>query len=222
MKKIAAAIMLITLPSLTMLSACAEETAPTANPQYVLPNKINLDVQSLNLVDQSGPQPIDSPYNKNHFQPTITEAIRQWANDRLQAVGSTGQGTVVIRDASLVQQAIPHSDSMFKRQQASKYVAHADVEIEVRGREGSGIASAQANRYVSLPEDPNAIEKQKAYFEVLNGLMRDLGTNLESAIQGHLHDFVITAPIMDNGASRSSPMAPSAPSPMAPSSYPVQ
>jgi len=188
-KLIAAAILLIAL------TACTADQPAPAPANYILPPKITLDVQLINLVDRNPIQSAGSPYNSNNFQPTIDEAIRQWAKDRLQAIGQRGQAVVIIKDASLTQQSIPHDTDWFTRQQGSKYVAHAEVEIEAKGAEGYALASAQASRFETLPDNPTEAERQAAYFNLLNGLMKDLGQNLEASIQAHMHDFVVTAPI---------------------------
>lgn len=208
------------LAFVALLTACADAPTPPPRKDYVLPPKINLDVQTLSLTDRSGIQPSSSPYNSNDFQPTISQAVRQWAKDRLQAVGPAGQAMVIIKDASLVQQAIPYEHDIFTRQQASKYVAHAAVDVEAKGRDGYAIASAEATRFVTLPENPTDAERQKAYFDVLNGVMRDLGMNLEASIQDHLRDFVVTVPMFDNGSSTIPPVSVTVP-PYAPSVVPV-
>lgn len=197
------------LSVVALLVACAETPLPPPPPrEYVLPPKINLDVQNLSLTDRSGMQPQSSPYNSNDFQPTITQAIRQWAKDRLQAVGADGQALVIIKDASLIQQPIPYQSDWFTRQQTSKYVAHAIVDVETRGHDGYAIASAEASRFATLPENPTSEERQKAYFDVLNGLMRDLGQNLEASIQDHMHDFIVTVPMFENSTTGTIPPVP--------------
>jgi hypothetical protein len=189
---------ILALSCALFLSACAaDQPAPVAKADYVLPPKINLDVQNMTFVDHSTQQS-NSPYNTFHFQPTISDAIRQWSTDRLGPVGQTGQGTVIVTDASLTSQALAMQGGMndwFTRQQASKYIAHAEVEIDLQGREGAATVTAQATRYESLPENPSPAERQRAYFDVLNALMRDLGQNMERAIQAHAGTFIITAPI---------------------------
>ena len=192
MKKIILALVLS-----SVLAGCADEPpAPVAN--YSLPPRINLDVQSISLTDRSMPQPASSPYNSNDFQPTITQAVRQWAKDRLQAVGGAGQAMVIIKDATLDQRTVPYEHDIFTRQQASKYVAHVAIDIEAQGHGGYAIASAEASRFVTLPENPDSNERRKAYFDVLNGLMRDLGVNLEASIKGHMRDFVVSVPMFES------------------------
>jgi hypothetical protein len=181
---------------LLALSACETEQAPPpAHSAHTLPPKISLDVQAINLADRSGLQPNSSPYNTDRFTPTISEAIRQWASDRLQAAGQSGQAIIVIKDASLIQQPLPVShgiDGWFTRQQGVKYIARAEVSLEANGRPGFALTDAVATRAVTLPEDPTPVEKQDAYFSLLNGLMKDLGQNMETGIQTHMGGFIVT------------------------------
>jgi hypothetical protein len=183
--------------SLTLLAACStDNNLPPPRTDYGLPPKISMDVQSINLVDRNPIQSVSSPYNSNHFQPTIDEAIRQWAKDRLQAVGPVGQAVVIIKDASLNQESVPHDTDWFTRQQGSKYIAHAEVELEAKGHEGYALATAQANRFETLPDNPTEAERQAAYYKILNELMKDLGQNLEASIQTHMRDFLVSAPVL--------------------------
>ena len=180
-------------------------------------SKVNLDVQTISFADRSGIPPANSPYNSNRFQPTIAEAIRQWSSDHLQAVGTYGNAIVIVKDASLTLQTIPYQKDWFTRQQSAKYIGHASVDIELKGRgDIYALASAEATHYETLPEDPTDAERQNAYVKVLNGLMHDLAHNIDTSIHDHMQNFVITAPIMDNGPTPSM-MMPT----QRPSSYPA-
>ena len=99
MKKITVALGLM-----LALSACSNEPMPPIVTNHVASPKISLDVQSVTLADSSGAQPANSPYNSNHFSPTISESLKQWASDHLQAVGQAGQAIVIIKDVSLTEQ----------------------------------------------------------------------------------------------------------------------
>jgi hypothetical protein len=190
---------LLILSFLTLLSACADPL-PQLRTDIPQGPKINLDVQTVTLADRSPMQPANSPYTTNNFQPTIAEAIRQWAANRFQAVGSGGEAVVIIKDASLSLQTIPHSNDWFKREQTTKYTAHAEVDIEIKGTGTRyALASAQASRFETLPENPSETERQNAYTTVLNGVMRDLNQAVENSIHEHMQDFVITAPLNNGG-----------------------
>ncbi|MDR3424854.1 MAG: hypothetical protein P4M13_07230 [Alphaproteobacteria bacterium] len=181
------------------LSACADDPLPPPAPvSQALPPKIVMDVHTIRLADRSNSQGPGSLYASDHFSPTIAEAIRKWAGDRLQAGGESGEAIVIIKDASLTVQPLPTKDdidSWFTRQQGLKYMGHADVSIEANGKSGYAMTDASASRVLTLPEDPTPIEKQDAYFTMLNGLMKDLGQNLESGIGTHMANFVMQPPV---------------------------
>jgi hypothetical protein len=185
------------------LAGCAADQAPpAARADHTLPPKIQLDVQAINLADRSGLQPASSPYNSNRFSPTISEAIKQWASDRLQATGQAGQAIIVVKDASLIAQPLAVNsgiDTLFTRQQGVKYIGRAEVSLEANGQPGFAMADAVATRSVTLPEDPSPVEKQDAYYSLLNSLMKDLGQNLESAIQTHMAPFILRTQSYNDG-----------------------
>ncbi|MBV8548252.1 MAG: hypothetical protein JO126_02205 [Alphaproteobacteria bacterium] len=203
MKKHHALLALLTFSAIALVGCSS--TPPVAVQAAVdTTPPVRLDVLTVTVMDRTGPQPVRSPYNTNNFQPTIANAIRRWASEKLVAVGTSGEAVVTIRDATLDAQPIKHGDDMFTREQTSQYVAHAAVTIDVRGHAGqgqsatqlSGSVNAEASRHETLPEDPTAIERQNAYYKIYNGLMQDLTNNLKSAINGHLRDFIITAPVL--------------------------
>lgn len=191
MKKIFASFVLAFL-----LSACADNPAPVTKVATDSSPKINLDVLTVVVLDRSNPLDSNTPYATNNFQPTIANALRRWATDKLIAVGSTGEAIVAIQDASLTSESLRHPDSIFTRQQASKYVGHAAIEIDVTGREGHGRVTAEASQMQTLPEDPTTAERQDAYAKLLNALMKQLSENVRSGVRDHLGNFVITAPIL--------------------------
>lgn len=200
--------LIVLVLSLIAMAGCSSAPPVAVQPFADTAAPIKLDVLTVTVLDRSPAQPLRSPYNTNNFQPTIANAIRHWASDKLVAVGTTGEAVVTIRDASLDAQSLKHGDDLFTREQASQYVAHAAVTIDVHGRAGqgasatqlSGTVNAEASRHETLPENPTPIERQNAYFKVYNGLMQDLSANLKMAIDSHLRDFIITAPILPNTA----------------------
>ena len=186
------------IAGLAFLAACSSDPLPAVKVESDPAAKINLDVAGITVLDRSSPSLSDSPYATNNFQPTLLAATRQWAAQKLAAVGTSGQATFVIKDASLKVQPLAYEETLFDRQQASKYIAHVEVQIDIASpRAGQGRVMAEASRYETLPEDPTAIERQNAYTKVLNGLMRDLSAKLRDGIQTHITPFVITAPILD-------------------------
>jgi hypothetical protein len=191
----------LTLSCLALLTSCASEAPKVVHTDINAGSKISLDVQTISLADRSGIQPVDSPYNTSHFTPTIADSIRQWASAHLQATGTSGEAIVIIKDSTLSAQALPFEKDFFTRQQASKYTGHAEVEIDIKGRNGDyAIGNAEATRFETLPENPTDLEKQNAYTTVLNGLMRDLGQNIEISLRDHMQQSNAPgAPVVENG-----------------------
>lgn len=184
---------ILSLLCLGFLAACAEEPVPV-QVNYTLPPKMAFDVQTISLIDEAGSLRSSSPYSTNNFKPQIGEAVQQWAKDRLEATGSSGQMTVIIRDATLSSEALPLETGMntwFKRQQASKYMARVVVEVSARKDGEYAKAVGEAKRWVTLPEDPTPEERRDAYFTLLNGLMKDFGTNIEENIKNHMRSFAV-------------------------------
>lgn len=197
MKKFALA-----LAFLASLAACAPDASKVVPTDYNSGSKTSLDVQSITLVDRSGLQPSNSPYNTNNFKPTIADAIHDWMAGHLQATGTSGEAMVIIKDATLTAEPIPYAQDFFTRQQASRYVGHAEVVIEVKGRGNTfAIGNAEATRFQTLPENPTDLEKQNAYTIVLNGLMRDLSQNVDNSLRNHMQGYapVSGSPVIENG-----------------------
>jgi hypothetical protein len=178
---------------------------------YATLGKINLSVQSVQVTDRSMPQNAQMAVLGN-MHPTLAEAMHRWVDGRIAAVGPAGQAMFIIKDANITVQQLPTEsgfDSWFKRQQASKYVGHISIDAEAHGANGDySLASAEAQRSVSVPENPTEAERQKAYDELVEGLMKDLNTHLEQSIREHMQNFVVTAPVMPNGAPVDAPVQP--------------
>jgi len=199
MKKIVTAFGLI----VTVAACASKQPAPPVTFEREASPKIVMDVKSINLADRSGIQPADSPYKDNNFSPTISEAIKQWAVNRLQAKGQTGQAIIIIKKASLSSQPLPSEGgikSWFTREQSLKYIAAAEVSVEANGPGGFAVADAVASHTVTLPEKPTDEEKKNAYMTLLNGLMKDLGKNLDAGIHAHMANFITTAPVYGHTA----------------------
>jgi hypothetical protein len=188
-----------------LLAACADppQSPPPLQLDYSALGKISLDVHDINFVDRHTSQLDLPPYVADQFHPGFNEAIKRWADDRLQATGVSGDAAVIIRKANLSVEALPIKtglDVVMERQQGSKYTGHIEVDVEARGDHGYAYAyaSAQATRYVTLPEDPVKAEREAAYNALLAGLMQDLNRSLDQSIHEHLGDFLVTsAPVME-------------------------
>jgi hypothetical protein len=180
-----------------LLCACSTSTAPVPPLDYAQLGRINLDVKDLSFVDRGVEATPPYPIVSEQFSPTIADAVHTWASSRLQAVGVTGAGSFVVKNAYVAEQGASGDSSWFlSHGQDHKYIGHIEVEFEARGAEGYALATANATRAVSVPDNADSEEKRDAYGALLNGLMQDLNTYLEQAIHEHMQDFIVTAPVI--------------------------
>lgn len=184
------------LALLMLLSACAIEPMPDPIMlNYAHMDRIYLATQDLRIIDRAQNTPKWEPYVGHKFTPTLTDAIYRLAGDRLQAVGKKGHARLIIKDISVVEQPIEQTNDMrgyFTRGQASKYIGRVEVSLEAQSSRGTiNIATAHAVHSVTLPEDPSEAEKYRAYTKLLNNLVANLNTHLETAIRRHMKRFLV-------------------------------
>ena len=143
------------------LTACASEppAPPPLQPDYSALGKIYLNTKDLKVINRADRVPQKPPYIGHLFEPRLTETVNQWVHDRLQAVGNTGHATLIIKEASVIEQPLPELtgvETWFTREQAGKYVGRIDVDIDAQSpvNNTTGIASAHATHAVTLAEHP--------------------------------------------------------------------
>lgn len=187
------------LTVLTFLSACAFDPMPDpVMLDYSNYERIHLDVKDLRIVNRAQNKPEWPPYVGHKFAPSLTDALYRLAGDRLQAVGETGTAKLVIREASVIEQAIETStewERIFTREQASKYIGRAEVSLEAFAPRGAmNVATAHAVHSVTLPEDPSEAEKYRAYTKLMENLIANLNIQLEKGIRQHMVRFIVPEP----------------------------
>jgi hypothetical protein len=179
-----------------LLSSCASQNPPAPAPfDYSQEGKINLDVRDLTFVDRGIDQMPPSPPITT-FKPSIADALHNWASQRLQAAGSDGIAAFVVKNAYVTEANAPVDSGWFDRPQSGKLTGHVEIEFDARGKQGYALATANAARSVTLPQNASEDEKQAAYNTLLNGMMQDLDKYLDQAIHEHLKDFIIGDPVV--------------------------
>lgn len=175
------------------LTACASEPMPAPiSLDYARYGKITLNTMDLQTINRSvSVQPRGNI--SNAFQPRLVDALNKWISDRLEAHGSVGHTTVIIKEASLTEQGLPTESSWFTREQDRKYIARVEMDIESQSPAGNltGFATARAVHAVTLPEDPTPTEKFEAYRSVLDATMADFNEAMEQSIRSHLTRFIV-------------------------------
>jgi len=179
-----------------LLASC--DTPPHRDPfpqltyQHLAP--INLDVAQIVIQDAYQP-PMTAPHVDQDFPTPPATAARQWAQDRLKAVGSDGVAKFTILDGSAVDVPLPRTtgiSGMVTQDQSDRYDVKLTVRLEVENRMGnhSGAITASAQRSESVAEDMTLNEREKLWFEMTDELMKQLNAELEKQIGTHLKEFV--------------------------------
>lgn len=155
------------------------QSLPALSYSHLGPLKLN--VAKIEIVSQYRP-PLKRP-NVDHLFPTPPlKAIRQWAADRLQAVGRTGVARVVIRNAAAIETALAKKKGIkaaFTKQQAYRYDLTIEATVEIDGRNSTGDATAQATRFTTVREDASINERNRIWFKLTETLMRDFNAEME-------------------------------------------
>jgi len=195
MKRIFAFLLLLTASG-GLLASC--DTPPHREPfpqltyQHLAP--INLDVAQIVILDAYQP-PMTDPHVDQDFPTPPATAARQWAKDRLKAVGADGVAKFTIIDGSAIDVPLPRSTGLsgvITQDQSDRYDVTVTVRLEVENRMGNhrGSITASAKRSETAAEDMTLNEREKLWFEMTDQLMQQLNAELEKQIGTHLKEFV--------------------------------
>lgn len=201
---------------LILMTACSSDPRPEIlRLDYSSLGKINLNTADLRIIDRSQNTPRYAPYVGQNFRPSLSDAVHRLVADRLQASGSLGHATLIIKEANVTEQSLATESgfsAMFDRQQASKYIGRVEVTLEAQNPADAsvGMAEAHAVYAISLPEDPKEFERQDAYNRLLTNLMTDLNNQLEKSINTHMKRFLSSSTIQSErtAPTRDSALAP--------------
>jgi hypothetical protein len=136
-----------------------------------------------------------APATANHIEGRMStspeKALRQWAKDRLKAVGGTGALRVIIQDATATRTELPRDESFkgkFTKQQAERYDMSVKAVLSLVDAGGAerGTALAQASRSITVREDVSLNDREKIVFDQVDQLLADFNTEIEASIRQHL------------------------------------
>ncbi len=163
------------------LAACgASDTEPMSYPRvnYDYLTKLRLNVASVDIDDS-----LTTPPDMSRMAPIKpVDALRQMAQDRLVAQGSTGRAVFVVDEASITQ---AHG------RLEGRMTAHLDVTTSDGAR--SGYAEARVSRSSSFDNDgPNAT--RLALNNLVNQMMTDMNVEFEFQVRRSLRSYLQAAP----------------------------
>ncbi len=149
---------------------------------------IMLDVARIEVVIKYRP-PMKAP-NVEHLFPTPPiKALKQWAKDRIKAVGVSGAARLVIIDASAIETRLRKKTGLaatFTKQQSQRYDLSVEVRLEVSKGKSSGYTTARATRFSTVREDASINTRERLWFDLTEALVRDFDAAMEKNIRLHL------------------------------------
>lgn len=176
---------LIGLAMLSALTAC--DTTPERNqfPKITFKHLPPIELEASRLeVDLTYEPPLQAPNVEHEFPLQPATAAAQWARDRLKPVGFARTARFTVKEASVVETELQTSGGlkgMFTVEQARQYDAQLAAELEIIGEDGrvERSVSARARRSVTVPEDITLNELERAWFALVEKLMRDFDAGME-------------------------------------------
>ncbi|MDR3660500.1 MAG: hypothetical protein P4L86_08885, partial [Mycobacterium sp.] len=164
-----------------VLTACGGTPVPTSFAPLswdYLP-RLRLNVASIDIDDSWTPDP--GSRDQGFLAPTPpVAALRQMAQDRLVAAGTSGRATFVIDDASVVQS---------RDKYAGTFAAHLDISTSDGTR--SGYTEARVLRTRNIDDDSPAGKRAELY-GLIKQMMSDMNVEVEYQIRRSLHDYRLT------------------------------
>ena len=153
------------------------------------------DVARVDITSEFEPK-LGPPYVEQQFPIPPERAIRQWVHDRIKPAGTEGVIKVVINDASVKEVSLAHNkdvEGKFTTEQAERYVAVADVTINVYGTQGfrEGYATAHVEHTQTVPEDATLNSRERVWYNMTDALMKDFNTQMEKNIKAYLQKFLV-------------------------------
>lgn len=165
------------------------QSFPEITFQHLQP--FRLDVARVQIVDGYRPDP--GADIGNQFPEAPAAVARQWAEDRLSAVGQQGEAIYTITLAKATQTPLKRSQGMSAvthKDQSDRYDLAITVNLEVRAGGKQGAVTGQAARSQTVREDMTLNQREGVLFNLLDVTMKDVNAQMEKLIPQYLSGFV--------------------------------
>ena len=180
-----------------ILAACSAVVATPGFPEltYSHLQAIRLDVSTIEIVDAYD-APLREPNVEHRAPAQPAVAAKRWAEDRLVAAGSGRRAVFTVQEASIIETKLEPAGGLkgiFTKDQSERYDATLLVDLAIIDSGGTrrGSASATATRSRTVPENITLNERERIWFQLVEGMMADLNRELEKAIGQSLDKFTL-------------------------------
>jgi len=178
------------------LSGCANTpNKPTyAEITFSHLDPIRLDVGEIR-VESTYKSSLKTPNVEHELPVSIEQAVRRWADDRLQAVGGANAYAVLtITEASVIEtqlKKVKGLSGFFTNDQSERYDFKVAAELKIVTINGhKGLVTAGAQRTKTVPENITLNQREMMYFERTELLLSDFNTQMEKNIRTFLVKFI--------------------------------
>lgn len=191
---------LAVVPLVGLLVACGSPPPSSSFPDLRFTHKPSFLVAAGGPeITVSYPAPLRSPNIEHGMTVSPERAMRNWVQDRLKTTGVGAETVRVdIRDASVVETRLETRGGVrgfFTNEQESRYDARADLVIRVV--DGVGRVRAETTgaawRSRTIAQSATLAERDQALFELVEQLMLDLDSQLETGVRQYLADHLVSS-----------------------------
>ncbi len=180
-----------------LVAACSSVVATPGFPEltYSYLQPIRLDVSSVEIVDAYN-APLREPNVEHRAPAQPAVAASRWAKDRLVAAGTSSRAVFTVKEASIIETKLEPTGGLkgiFTKDQSERYDATLLVDLAIIDAGGTrrGSATATATRSRTVPENITLNERERIWFQLVEGMMADLNRELEKAIGESLAQFTL-------------------------------
>lgn len=183
------------LAVLVIAGACSPKPPPP-RPDVTFDHLDPINLNVITMETRLAYRPPRAPPHVDHRFPIPPEdAMRRWANHRLRSVGVVETSRFTILQASVVEERLPTDTGLLDRvkiEPAVRYTATLEGKLEIFDASGRRLkgASARVSRTRSLKEGLTAEERDRAWIDLTQAVMRDFDAAMTEAIKKYLADWV--------------------------------
>ncbi|UCH73061.1 MAG: hypothetical protein JSU82_11910 [Rhodospirillales bacterium] len=180
------------------LASCAtspQETASWPDITFTSSPALEFDVAEIKIATPYR-EPIEPPHVGEQFPVSPSRAARNWAEDRLRAVGRRGSVIVTIEQSSAVEEPLEQKGGLtglVTKQQSERYTVVIAMKIEALDPVGPRVASAttRTKKSVTVREDATLDEREQTWYQLTQDTMAAFDSAMEGQIRKTLAGFLV-------------------------------
>lgn len=179
-----------------VVAACTSTTVPTYAPpiDYATLAPYRLNVAEAITVNDSPSVPATEEMAKRYGR-SPEDALSDWTTKRVQATGTQGTFSVIIKDANLTSKTLPVKGGIsgyFTHEQSKEWAAFLNVLMSV---DGGSLPPAEVTIKVSsshtIPEDASEQQKKQIYDAMLNDMIAKFEVESNKYVQTYFKAYMM-------------------------------